>query len=224
VNCVVTAGPTYEPLDSVRRLTNFSTGKLGSDLADFLTEHDHQVVLLKSSSSTYLAATKAAEVLPFSTGADLEARLRSLCSQPIDAVFHAAAVGDFRFGKIWRRDEAGELQEVRGSKISSQGEPLLAELIPAPKTIAHLRTWFPQAIIAGWKYETDGGVTSSIVKAHQQIQENHTDCCVINGPAYGPGFGVLDRTGQCVHLQTDLALFAHFESLLVAKGPLSASD
>ena len=36
MNCVVTAGPTYEPLDDVRRLTNFSTGKLGSQLGDFL--------------------------------------------------------------------------------------------------------------------------------------------------------------------------------------------
>src|SRR5687768_14363623 len=37
VNCVITAGPTYEPLDEVRRLTNFSTGRLGSELATYLT-------------------------------------------------------------------------------------------------------------------------------------------------------------------------------------------
>jgi len=36
MNCIVTAGPTYEPLDDVRRLTNFSTGRLGTELANFL--------------------------------------------------------------------------------------------------------------------------------------------------------------------------------------------
>jgi phosphopantothenoylcysteine synthetase/decarboxylase len=38
MNCIVTAGPTYEPLDEVRRLTNFSTGRLGTELANFINE------------------------------------------------------------------------------------------------------------------------------------------------------------------------------------------
>src|SRR5947209_3565355 len=45
MHCVVTAGPTYESLDEVRRLTNFSTGKLGSELANFLAARGHTVTL-----------------------------------------------------------------------------------------------------------------------------------------------------------------------------------
>jgi len=41
MRCIVTAGPTYEPLDKVRRLTNFSSGRLGSELGDFLTDRGH---------------------------------------------------------------------------------------------------------------------------------------------------------------------------------------
>jgi phosphopantothenoylcysteine decarboxylase/phosphopantothenate--cysteine ligase len=41
MNCIVTAGPTYEPLDDVRRLTNFSTGRLGTELANFLAARVH---------------------------------------------------------------------------------------------------------------------------------------------------------------------------------------
>ena len=44
VNCIITAGPTFEPLDEVRRLTNFSSGKLGSQLADFLAAQGHRVL------------------------------------------------------------------------------------------------------------------------------------------------------------------------------------
>jgi phosphopantothenoylcysteine synthetase/decarboxylase len=46
MNCIVTAGPTYEPLDDVRRLTNFSTGRLGTELANFLAARGHKVILL----------------------------------------------------------------------------------------------------------------------------------------------------------------------------------
>ncbi|HYG35630.1 MAG TPA: phosphopantothenoylcysteine decarboxylase, partial [Clostridia bacterium] len=46
MRCIVTAGPTYESLDNVRRLTNFSTGRLGSELVNFLTERGHEVILL----------------------------------------------------------------------------------------------------------------------------------------------------------------------------------
>ena len=46
MRCVVTAGPAYEPLDDVRRLTNFSTGQLGTELANYLTTEGHEVTLL----------------------------------------------------------------------------------------------------------------------------------------------------------------------------------
>ena len=44
MRCIVTAGPTYESLDEVRRLTNFSTGRLGAQLARFLGERGEFVV------------------------------------------------------------------------------------------------------------------------------------------------------------------------------------
>ena len=37
MHCIVTAGPTHEPIDKVRRLTNHSTGRLGTGLAKHLT-------------------------------------------------------------------------------------------------------------------------------------------------------------------------------------------
>ena len=47
MKCIVTAGPTYEELDDVRRLTNFSTGTLGTELANYLVDHGHEVELLR---------------------------------------------------------------------------------------------------------------------------------------------------------------------------------
>src|ERR1051326_5610387 len=100
MHCVVTTGPTYEPLDKVRRLTNFSTGRLGSELAAFLSSRGHEVTLLLAEMATYRNDSPARRVEPFTTTADLRERLQSLAAEKVDAVFHAAAVSDFRFGKV----------------------------------------------------------------------------------------------------------------------------
>jgi drug/metabolite transporter (DMT)-like permease len=47
MKCIVTAGPTYEELDEVRRMTNFSTGALGSELANYLVDQGRAVELLR---------------------------------------------------------------------------------------------------------------------------------------------------------------------------------
>src|SRR5476651_1971503 len=101
MNCIVTAGPTFEPLDDVRRLTNFSTGKLGTELANFLAARGHKVLLLVGELATHAGPRRAPRVESFSTTADLRANLKSLSAKKVDAIFHAAAVNDFAFGKFF---------------------------------------------------------------------------------------------------------------------------
>jgi phosphopantothenoylcysteine decarboxylase/phosphopantothenate--cysteine ligase len=132
----------------------------------------------------------------------------------VDAVFHAAAVGDFAFGKIWRRDSQGGLTELKAGKISTREGTLLAELAPTPKIIAELRHWFPMAWLVGWKYEVDGGHAGVIRLAERQITECCTDACVANGPAYGAGFGLVRGGGEVAHLPDTAALFAALEEFI----------
>ena len=197
---VVTAGPTYEPLDEVRRLTNFSTGKLGSELANFLTEHGHDVVLLVGYYAIHRGALKARKVETFTTTSDLSARLEAFSTQGIGAVFHAAAVSDFTFGGVWEQDQEGRLIQCAERKISTRKGQLLAELKPTAKIIGNLRGWFPQARLVGWKYELDGGRAQVIDVARQQLAKNGTNACVVNGAAYGEGFGLVTGAGPCEHL------------------------
>jgi phosphopantothenoylcysteine synthetase/decarboxylase len=113
MNCIVTAGPTYEPLDEVRRLTNFSTGRLGTELANSLAARGHSVALLIGEQATWHGERHTAQVETFTTTAELQKRLQARASSAVDAVFHAAAVSDFRFGKVWQRSAQGELAEVK---------------------------------------------------------------------------------------------------------------
>ena len=214
MNCVVTAGPTYESLDNVRRLTNFSTGRLGSELVNFLTLRGHDVTLLIGQQATYRGERKAHVVQTFTTTSDLRERLRALGGHSIDAVFHAAAVSDFTFGKVWLRSPQGELSEVKSGKISTRQGTLLAELVPTPKLIAELRDYFPKALLVGWKFEVDGDQASVISLANRQMAECRTDACVANGAAYGPGLGLVTAKGDCTHLPDTSTLFEALEKML----------
>lgn len=214
MNCVVTAGPTYEPLDEVRRLTNFSTGTLGSELANFLVERGHTATLFVGYYARYRGEQKAQRVETFTTTADLKSRLQSLGGSSVQAVFHAAAVSDYTFGKIWERGANGDLVERTEKKIATRHGTLLAELKPTPRIISELRDWFPQAQLVGWKFEVDGDRQTAVAKATEQIAQNRTNACVANGPAYGKGFGLVTGPEACEHLADALALYRALAKLI----------
>ena len=212
MNCIVTAGPAYESLDDVRRLTNFSTGRLGATLANYLAARGHNVILFLGEQATYTGERRAQRVEPFSTAADLRAKLKTLAAKKVDAIFHAAAVSDFSFGRIFAPDVANKLVEIKSAKkISTRQGKLLVELLPTPKIIAELRGWFPRTRIVGWKFEADGKRAEAIAAARRQIAECATDLCVVNGPAYGEGVGLLGKKGEPAHLPNPPLLFDALE-------------
>ena len=209
MRCLVTAGPTFEPLDEVRRLTNFSTGRLGCGLAAALARAGHQVCLLLGDQATAAPPDlPRGDVRRFTTTLNLREQLASLAGREVEAVFHAAAVSDFTLARLYRRLPDGQLQEVRGAKIESRGAPLLAELAPTPKLLPLMRQWFPRARIAGWKYELEGTPEQALAKAQRQLVECQSQACVLNGRAYGPGFGLVTPQGPLLHCPDSAALFA----------------
>jgi len=214
MNCIVTAGPTFEPLDDVRRLTNFSTGRLGTELANFLAAHGHKIILLIGAQATYSGERRARRVEIFTTTADLRAKLKTVATKKVDAIFHAAAVSDFAFGRIFTPVKSGKLGEIKSRKISTRSGELLVELVPTPKIISELRGWFPKTKIAGWKFEAVGGRADALRAAQQQLADCATDLCVANGPAYGEGFGLVACDGKSAHLATAPLLFEALEKLL----------
>ena len=120
-------------------------------------------------------------------------KLQALSAKKVNAIFHAAAVSDFRFGRIQLQSPHGKLTEIKSKKIPTRQGTLLVELVPTQKIIAELRAWFPSAKLVGWKFEADGKRPDAIHAAEQQLAQCLTDACVANGPAYGEGFGLITR-------------------------------
>jgi phosphopantothenoylcysteine decarboxylase/phosphopantothenate--cysteine ligase len=169
------------------------------------------VTLLIGEQATYRGERQARKVEMFTTTSDLRERLKKLSGEATDAVFHAAAVSDFTFGKVWKRTEDGALSELKSGKIPTGAGTLLAELVPTGKIIAELRGWFPRARLTGWKYEVEGGRASAVALGERQMVDCRTDACVVNGRAYGEGFGLVTGPGRCLHLPDAAALYAALE-------------
>jgi len=130
-----------------------------------------------------------------------------------DAIFHAAAVCDFAAGQAFRRADDGHLEPLHQGKLGTRGGELLLELKPTPKLIARLRAWFAEAILVGWKYEVDGDRDAALGQGRMQITDNRTNGCVVNGPAYGDGYGWLPAEGQAEHLPSQAVLFDKLTAL-----------
>jgi phosphopantothenoylcysteine decarboxylase/phosphopantothenate--cysteine ligase len=190
---LITAGPTQEPLDAMRILSNRSTGELGTQLALALAQAGHQVIVLRGTGATAGASQlqeTGVRIIPFTTTEDLRKALEQTSREEarIDAIFHAAAVSDFYFS------------DAPTGKIPTTEAPLTLTLKPTPKLLPLLRGWFPSARIIGWKFEASGDKNSALGQAAAQILKCRTDACVLNGPSYGEGFGFLNHQGLLHHL------------------------
>jgi phosphopantothenate---cysteine ligase (CTP) len=198
---IVTIGPTQEPLDAMRILSNRSTGELGTLLAATLAQHGHRVIALRgigSTASTIPLLHDSIRVIPFTTTDDLRWELEKTSrTGDIGAVFHAAAISDFY------------LPGAGHGKIPSKDGALTLTLEPTPKLLSRMRSWFPKARITGWKFEAAGNQEDAVAAGRSQIASCCIDACVVNGPSYGQGFGLLSDKGGLLHFGDRPALCAH---------------
>jgi phosphopantothenoylcysteine synthetase/decarboxylase len=198
---VITGGPSSEPIDEVRVLTNTSTGELAVNLYDRFIDAGHEVDLFLGEGARYGRA--AARY--FDRNETLARMLAGIAgAHGVNLVLHAAALADFSVTPV---DAAGA--PLAAAKISSRAEGVRLLLVPKPKIISELRKFFSNAYLVGWKLEHDGDRATLIEAARQQVCANRLNACVVNGRAYGPGLGFCTE-GGLVHGVPDKAAFADF--------------
>jgi phosphopantothenoylcysteine synthetase/decarboxylase len=195
---VITGGPGSEPIDRVRVITNQSTGELAVKLAQAFLAAEHSVEFFLGQGAIW----RLDSARYFQTNEDL---YRLLCDvrerNRVDAVLHAAALSDFG---VAQSTVSGGKPDA--SKISSNAEYIQLRLIPKPKLIRRLRDLFASAYIIGWKFELDGTPAEIVREGVQQIQVNRTNACIVNGSAFGRGFGFCTVDGLLRRFPTKDAL------------------
>lgn len=132
---LITSGGTSEPIDPVRSITNTSTGRTGSQIAEFFLGAGHDVTFLTARNAVQpavdeLGARDRFTRLAFTTFQDFSQKLQlTLKEKSFDVVIHAAAVSDYSL-------EAGP----SSLKLESADEMIL-KLKRNPKLLNSLKTW-----------------------------------------------------------------------------------
>lgn len=168
---LVTAGPTREPIDPVRYLTNHSSGKMGYAIAEAARARGATVTLVSGPVS--LPPPEGMEVVSVSSTQDLyDAVMRLMESQ--DVIIQAAAPADFR-------------AEMSPGKIKKNaGEPFVLTLQQTPDVAAAVgRARRPGQCIVGFAAETE----NLIENARRKLETKRADFIVANDVSMeGAGF------------------------------------
>ncbi len=172
LSVVVTAGPTAEPIDPVRFITNRSSGRMGYALAEAARARGANVTLI--SGPTALKLPAGVDVVRISTTREL--RDAVLAHSDADVVIQAAAPADFR------------VRTYSDTKIKRTGDTLTLELEPNPDIAAELgRLKHPGQTLVGFAAETND-VTAN---ARDKLRRKALDLIVANDVTRaGAGFDV----------------------------------
>lgn len=186
---LVTAGPTREPLDPIRYVSNRSSGRMGYAIAEVAFARGAKVILV--SGPTALKPPSGLEVIFVQTAEEMrEAVLKFLPEATV--VIKAAAVADYRPAR------------VLPSKLKKTGEPISLELVPTPDILEELGRKKEGRILVGFAAETE----AVIERAREKLLKKNLDLVVANDVTKeGAGFGsetnlvtILDREGNVEEL------------------------
>jgi phosphopantothenoylcysteine decarboxylase/phosphopantothenate--cysteine ligase len=137
---LVTCGATRNPIDAVRYLSAWSTGRTGLWLA-----HRLEGVHVLASAEAALRAPRDLSVEEFGSTADLESRMEHwVRGHPDCVVVHAAAVGDYA------------MPSPGAGKIASGQEELVLRLVPTGKILDRIRAWSAGADVVSFKAAAPG--------------------------------------------------------------------
>jgi phosphopantothenoylcysteine decarboxylase/phosphopantothenate--cysteine ligase len=141
VKVLVTAGPTREPMDPVRFLTNRSSGKMGYEIAAAFAHAGHAVLLV--SGPTALDVPDRVDFIPVETAAEMHAAVGHHLGRMDIAVF-AAAVADYTPAS------------VSPEKIKKSADTITLELIRTPDILGSARAPLGyEGTLVGFAAETE---------------------------------------------------------------------
>lgn len=171
---LVTAGPTVEPIDSVRYISNYSSGKMGYAIAEAAAAAGARVVLV--SGPVALAAPVGVEVVPVKTARDMLAAAASVFPAA-DAAIFAAAVADLRpANPADRKLKKGRDDAALANVPLTENPDILATLAAGKR---------PDQYVVGFAAETN----DVLMNAHAKLQKKNADMIVANQVGDGLAFG-----------------------------------
>lgn len=182
---VVTAGPTWEPIDPVRFIGNRSTGRMGFAVATEASARGASVTLVVGPGT--IEPPEGPAIVRVTTAEQMRDAVRE-AARGADAVVMAAAVADFR------------PETAADSKLKKESGPPEIRLVPTPDILAELGAERGQLVLIGFAAETEDVEAAG----REKLERKNLDLLVANEVGReGTGFGsdtnraaILSRTGE----------------------------
>ncbi|MGG5575955.1 bifunctional phosphopantothenoylcysteine decarboxylase/phosphopantothenate--cysteine ligase CoaBC [Myroides sp. C15-4] len=169
---LITAGPTYEPIDPVRFIGNHSSGKMGYDIAKEVAKQGGEVVLVSGPTNQKIEDAHV-EVVHVLSALDMYEACHRYFDQ-VDVVVAAAAVADYR------------PKEIATQKIKKNAEEFTITMDKNPDILASLGAIKKHQYLVGFALETE----NEVEHAKQKITKKKLDLIVLNSlNDTGAGFG-----------------------------------
>lgn len=168
---LVTAGPTVQPVDAVRYISNYSSGKMGFEIARAAVERGADVTLIAGPVS--IAAPGGVKLVNVKTTEEMFAQVKKY-SKGKNLIVMSAAVCDFK------------PKRVSEGKIKKENANLSIELEKTDDILKYLGKNKKGYKLFGFALETD----NQIENAKRKLKEKNLDLVVLNDPnVKGAGFG-----------------------------------
>lgn len=182
---IITAGPTREPIDPVRFISNHSTGKMGYAIAEKAAERGAKVYLI--SGPTALKAPKGVRLISVNSAKDMQRRIMEHFDEA-QIIIKSAAVADYAPAV------------AHDQKIKKKDENLTIELVKNPDILYELGKIKGDKILVGFAMETQ----NLIENAKEKVLKKNLDFIVANDLfTEGAGFAtdtnivkIIDRGGN----------------------------
>ncbi|MFH1856484.1 MAG: phosphopantothenoylcysteine decarboxylase [Candidatus Omnitrophota bacterium] len=186
---VVSSGPTREPIDPVRFISNYSTGVLGYKIAEIAQKKGHKVVLV--SGPVDLKKPQGIKLIKVETAREMKKVLLSSLKNS-DCLIMNAAVCDYRPLKFSRQ------------KLKKENKGLHIELVENPDILKALSSKKANRLMVGFALETENLFNNAFLK----LKKKKLDLIVgIKAGRYNSPFGlskispwIIDKTGGCEKL------------------------
>ncbi len=170
-NILITAGPTREPIDAVRYITNYSSGKMGFEIARAAYDRGANVTLITGPVS--LKETSGIKRINVNTAEEMYKEVKKIYNK-FDLIIMAAAVSDFKVKSINKG-------KIKKEKISS----LNLELVKNIDILKFLGEKKKNFKLYGFALETDNGIDN----AKKKLVEKNLDLIILNNALEkGAGF------------------------------------
>jgi phosphopantothenoylcysteine decarboxylase / phosphopantothenate---cysteine ligase len=172
VNVLVTAGSTIEYIDSVRILTNLSSGKMGLNIAQQCLDKGFNVTLVYGHGTLNIPDDPRMNIIRVKTTEEMFKAVRErILRRRQHVVFHAAAVADFSISNSSKK---------RSYKMDSQNGTKTLKLVPTAKIVDRLKEFDKKIFLVAFKAEYDISKELLIKKAFDKLRECNGDLIVAN--------------------------------------------